>query len=445
MDILPPFLQNISKYGLANAKVLLAVSGGLDSVVLCELCKQAGLSFDIAHCNFSLRREESERDEAFVRTLEEKYGEAVFVKKFDTDTYATEKGISIQEAARNLRYEWFEELRTQHNFKATLLAHHADDNIETLLMNFFRGTGLEGLTGMPEQKGEAHCIRPMLGLRRKDIEGFAKEHGLVWVEDSSNESNKYTRNYFRNGVLPQLRKAYPQVEENLLNNINRFRQTALLHQQLVAAIKKKIMLPKGDEVHIPVLKLLRYKDTSLIYEVIKDFGFGETAVNEVLKLAEAESGKYITNGRYRIIKNRKWFIISPVTLTAGTFVIDKEDELILFGTAQLRLSRKKIEKVVVDKSENIAQLDAREIEFPLILRKWKTGDYFYPLGMRKKKKLARFFIDQKLSKTDKEKVWVVESHKRIVWIVGLRIDDRFKLTPTTKEVLLLTLQHQTGA
>jgi tRNA(Ile)-lysidine synthase len=261
----------------------------------------------------------------------------------------------------------------------------------------------------------------------------------VWVEDSSNASNKYTRNFFRNELIPQLQKVFPQVEENLLNNMQRLQQTNALYKELVEGLKKKICKVKGEEVHIPVLKLLQYKNTSLIFEIIRDFGFGEKYVEEVLKLANAPSGKYIASEQYRMIRHRAWFILAPKTVTAQTLVIDKGEEAVLFDQYQLFLKTIPIEKFSLNKSPHIAQLDAKEIEFPLVLRKWKKGDYFYPLGMRKKKKLARFFIDQKLSKTEKEKVWVLQSHKRIVWIVGHRIDDRFKVTEATKEVLQLSL------
>ena len=417
----------------------MAVSGGIDSAVLCELSRQAGIKFAIAHCNFGLRGEESERDEAFVQTLGEKYGVDVYVAKFDTTAFAEENKLSIQEAARKLRYDWFEDLRKEKEFDYTLLAHHADDNIETLLMNFFRGSGLEGLTGMPEDKAGFQCFRPILEIRRADIETFAKSNNLQWVEDSSNASNKYTRNFFRNSLLPQLKTVFPKVEENLLGNIDRLQQTATIYKVLMKDLKKKVCEVRGEEVHIPVLKLMKYKDTSLIYEIIKDFGFGEKTVEEVIKLADADSGKYIANDQYRIIRHRAWFIIAPLTASAQTLVVDKEADLIQFVNQQLRIKRLSKEKFSLEKQPSVAQLDAKELQFPLVLRKWKVGDYFYPLGMRKKKKLARFFIDQKLSKTEKEKVWVVESHKRIVWIVGHRIDDRFKITDATKEVVQLSL------
>ncbi|HEV7332864.1 MAG TPA: tRNA lysidine(34) synthetase TilS [Flavisolibacter sp.] len=440
MNCLQRFQDSLYKYNLSDHhQVLLAVSGGVDSVVLCALSKEAGLSFAIAHCNFGLRGAESERDEAFVKSLGETYGVEVFVKKFDTAAIAQEQCISIQEAARALRYDWFEVVRKEHGFACTLLAHHANDNLETVLMNFFRGTGLEGLTGMPEENREKHCLRPMLHLKRKEILAYAAERNLQWMEDSSNASNKYTRNFFRNSLFPQLQTVFPQVEDNLLNNIRRMQETAALYNELVAGLKKKVCEVRGEELHIPVLKLMKYKNTSLIYEIIKDYGFGEQYVAEVIKLADATSGKYIANAQWRIIRHRAWFIIAPKTTLAQTLVVEKEDESTRFDHFELLLTFLKKEKFSLDKSSNIAQLDAGEVAFPLVLRRWKKGDYFYPLGMRKKKKLARFFIDQKLSQTQKEKVWVVESHKRIVWIVGHRIDDRFKVTENTRQVLQLSL------
>ncbi|RYZ47107.1 MAG: tRNA lysidine(34) synthetase TilS, partial [Chitinophagaceae bacterium] len=314
-----PLLQTFIRFfkekniSLTQHRFLLAVSGGVDSVVLCALSQRAGLNFAIAHCNFGLRGEESNRDEAFVRSLGEQYGVAVFVQQFDTAAYAGENRVSTQEAARTLRYNWFDTLRQDNGFAYTLLAHHANDNIETVLMHFFRGTGLEGLTGMPDENREKGCLRPMLHLKRSEILVYAAEHNLQWVEDSSNASSKYTRNFFRNEILPQLQTVFPQVEDNLLHNIHRMQRTAALYNEQVAALKKKVCEIKGEEVHIPVLKLLQYRHTSLLYEIIKDYGFSESYVAELLKLADAASGKYIANEAWRIIRHRAWFIIAPKT------------------------------------------------------------------------------------------------------------------------------------
>lgn len=443
-NILQSFISFFKERNLLQGKFLVAVSGGVDSVVLCELCKQAGLNFSIAHCNFQLRGEESERDEAFVKRLGEKYGVEVFVKKFDTEKYAEERKYSVQEAARELRYSWFLELKQANHFAFTLIAHHADDNIETLLMNFFRGTGLQGLTAIPQWNlSLTYILRPLIDLRRADIKAFAEANQLQWVEDSSNASSKYTRNFFRNELIPSIKKVYPNVEENLIDNIERFRQINHLYTNAVSELKQRVCEQHGNETRIPILKLMKYKHTSLLYEIIRDFGFGEKQVGELIKLAGADSGKFMENGQYQVIKNRKWFIIVPKFLAGvETVAIDKDDQEVRFNQGRLQLKTISKEKFSLQKNETIAQLDAKHIDYPLVLRKWKQGDYFYPLGMRKKKKLARFFIDQKLSKNQKENTWVLESNKKIIWVVGLRIDDRFKITDSTKDILLLTYQHK---
>ena len=427
----------------ATQPFLVAVSGGLDSAVLCHLCKGAQLSFGILHCNFGLRGAESNRDEAFVKSLGQKYGVEVQVQHFDTANYATENRLSIQEAARNLRYQWFEEERRAKGAAFVLLAHHANDNIETLLMHFFRGSGLSGLTGMPTITDHmAKCLRPLLPFSRKELERFAKENRLQWVEDSSNAIDKYTRNFFRNTLLPQLQQAYPSVEENLLQNIDRLQKTNNLYQQLVQKEKQRFVIKRGSEVKISVKRLLQYEHTSMIYELLKDFGFTEKAVPEFLKLAQADSGKFIENETYRIIRHRAWFIITPKKETSGdTFVLEKETKKLHLPDAVLEMEQMAKKDFHLKKSAHLAQLDARNMTFPLIVRRWLPGDYFYPLGMAKKKKLARFFIDQKLSIAEKEKIWVVESAKKIIWIAGHRIDDRFKVEPFTKEVLQLSIHN----
>lgn len=437
--MLGSFQNFIRNSAPAQKKIAVAVSGGIDSVVLCELCAQAGLSFLLLHCNFGLRGEESLRDENFVRSLGEKYKVDVVVKDFDTKKYASEKKLSIQEAARDLRYQWFSEIHGQGEADFILLAHHANDNIETLLMNFFRGTGLEGLTGMPWIVPSAYCLRPLLQHTRKEIEEFAEKNGLRWVEDSSNQSNKYTRNFFRNEIIPAIKKVYPQVEENLLGNIERFQKINVIYQSGVDQLKKELCEYKGAEIHIPIHKLSKYKNSSLIYELIKDYGFGEKQVQEIIKLTEAGSGKFIENESYQIIHHRKKLIIAPKIIRTETAAIEKETKILRLAEADLSLRFVDAGDFSLNKSLLLAQLDAGLISFPLLVRKWKQGDYFYPLGMRKKKKLARFFIDQKLSRADKEKLYVIESDKRIVWVVGLRIDDRFKITPSTKNILELSI------
>ena len=441
MDLLQKFTEFIKKENLFQPKdkLLLAVSGGVDSVVLCELCRQAGYDFVMAHCNFKLRGQESERDEQFVRQLARKYDLEVFIERFATEEYAEQNKLSIQVAARKLRYEWFTSLITQKYLNWIITAHHANDNIETLLINFFKRTGISGLRAILPKHGK--IIRPLLFAKKEQLLHFAKENELTYIEDSSNLSDKYTRNYFRNQVIPSVQKVFPQAEENLVNSIEQFRDIEILYKQSLYVHKKNLLEQKGNETHIPVLKLLKSQPLSTVtYEIIKDFGFTSNQTDEVIKLLYSVSGKYVQSNSHRIIRNRKWLIISPAdTVISENILIEEKDIEVEFGMGSL-----KFEKVSTDNSQlttdsSVAMLDADEIKFPLLLRKWKQGDYFYPLGMQKKKKLSRFFIDQKLSLTEKESTWVLEMNKKIIWVVGRRIDDRFKITPKTKNMLKISL------
>jgi len=423
----------------ANDKLLLAVSGGIDSVVLSELCHQAGYDFAIAHCNFQLRDADSERDEAFVRGLAGKYNVPFHVVKFETKAFATARKISTQEAARELRYNWFEETRTSGGYQYILTAHHADDDIETVLMNFFRGTGIKGVRGIEPKNG--FIIRPLLFARRSELEEFLTEYKLDFVSDFTNLRDDYTRNYFRNKVIPFIEKSFPEVNENILANIARFKEVELLYRQAIQLHKKKLLEFKGKEVHIPVLKLKKAEPlTSIVYEIIREYGFSAPQTDEVIGIMDSESGKYVQSPSHRIIKNRNWLIIAPNEAVESEIIVIDEIGNWQWATGNLNLEIISASNFKHSNSNNVANVDAGEIKFPLLLRKWKQGDYFYPLGMKKKKKLSRFFIDQKLSKTDKEKVWVIEMNKKIVWVVGHRIDDRFKLTDRTKTVLRITFQ-----
>lgn len=450
-----------------HSKLLLAVSGGVDSVVLAHLFAKAGYSFTIAHCNFQLRGDESTRDEQFVKTLGATYNMPVLVKQFDTQGYAAENKISIQEAARKLRYDWFTELVNSekldtknassvichpssvicqpstvncHPSSVNLVtAHHANDNIETLLINFFRGTGISGLHGIPARQGD--IIRPLLFAKREDILAYAKQEGLSWVEDSSNASDKYTRNFIRLQMLPAAKEIFTHAEDNLLQNIERFKEAEILYKQAVDQHKKKLLQQKGNEWHIPILKLQKTTPlNTIVWEVIKDFGFNAAQTGELIKLLQAGSGSYITSVTHRIINNRGWLIIAPVTTEEPQHILVEEgDKKIMFGDGALTFDVLPAGNANITNSNLVAMLDAKHIQYPLLLRKYKQGDYFYPLGMQKKKKLNRFFIDQKLSATDKEKVWVLEMDKKIIWVVGLRIDDRFKVQSSTQQVLKITL------
>ena len=438
MELLKDFKAFVTKENLFQPKdhLLLAVSGGVDSVVLCELCHRAGYSFSIAHCNFQLRGEESVRDENFVRGLAARYGVRIHVKHFETEAYAGQHKLSIQVAARNLRYQWFRELLSQFQIQKLLTAHHANDNIETILMNFFKGTGITGLRGMLPKQGD--IVRPLLFAIKETIKQFAEENKLNWVEDSSNAQDKYTRNFIRHQLMPVITGMYPQAESNLISNIQRFREVELLYRQTIEKHLKKLVEQKGAELHIPILKLKSTNAAAtILYEILHPLNFTPKQSEEALQLTESETGKYVASSTHRIFKNRNWLIIAPNdTTVAENIIIEEGQTSVQFAVGSLNFKYEPpTSNFQPPTSNNIALLDAADIKYPLILRKWKPGDYFYPLGMRKKKKLARFFIDNKLSSTDKETTWVLEMDQKIIWIVGQRIDDRFKITPNTKSML----------
>jgi tRNA(Ile)-lysidine synthase len=418
-------------------KLLLAVSGGVDSVVLCELSRRAGFDFAIAHCNFKLRGADSDRDEQFVRDLAAKYQVDFFHTSFDTAVLAKQQKKSVETVARDLRYAWFEETRAGNGFACIVTAHHAGDNVETMLMNFFRGTGIKGLRGIQPKNGRV--VRPLLFARRIELEAFLEANELSFVSDHTNFEDDYTRNFFRNQVIPLVQKAFPQTEDNLLRNIERFAGAELLYKEAIAGYKKKLLEQKGTEVHIPVLKLQQMPAlNTLVYEITSEYGFTAHQTDEVMALLPAETGKYVASATHRIIKNRKWLIIAPVeTENAQTILVEQESGSIVYPGGTL-VFEKIGELAGIEPDSNIAQLDAALIQFPLLLRKWKTGDYFYPLGMTKKKKLNRFLGDLKLSLTQKENTWVLEMDKKIIWVVGRRIDERFKVTNKTQKICLIT-------
>lgn len=436
MSLLESFLQNAQRLRLPNAQLLLAVSGGMDSVVLAHLCKEAGFSFSIAHCNFRLRGEESERDEAFVRQLASDLSVSFFIERFDTAAVAAQEKKSIQEAARQLRYDWFAQLKKQHAFDYVLLAHHADDNLETVVMNFFRGTGLQGLTGMPEMR-ETYLVRPLLGIRKKEIEAWAQQKGLSWVEDSSNDSDKYTRNVFRKQLLPLIQNLYPQADENLLRNVSRMQSALQLYEEGYRHLHSRLVETEGNVSRVPILKLKPYLHTSFLFEWVKSFHFTEKQLPDIRRLMEAENGKFVASETHQIIRHNRWLMIAPKQTDNSIAVVEAGVKEVLFAGGSLLINQLTSAAWQLNTDSGTAHLDAKGIEFPLVLRRWKTGDYFYPLGMRKKKKLSRFFIDSKLSKHEKENTWVLESNKKIIWVVGRRIDDRFKVTEATKDILQL--------
>jgi tRNA(Ile)-lysidine synthase len=475
-----------------DTPLLLAISGGLDSVVLLHLLELGKFNYALAHVNYGLRGEESDGDEQFVHQLSVQYNRKLHVLHLNekeipsnlkkTKNEAEESAASfkdpealnfanfphekgIQETARQIRYNWFESLLDEFYPGGKILtAHHADDSVETMLFNFFRGTGLAGLKGIPQKNGR--ILRPLLNFTKNELAEYAGLHLLNYRVDSSNLTDKYTRNYFRNQVIPMISKVMPGAGQQLYKNLQRFEQSYQLYEQSVIRHKKRLMEFRGLEVHIPARKLLLTEPLeTMVFEIIRNYGFHSAQTNEVIDLCESETGKFIQSDTHRILKNRNWLIISPLenTGTTSAFTIEENDEVVSTSEADFHISvtdwkshpgiKADADKIIINSESNIpgiksspdiAQLDAKHIKFPLIIRKWKAGDYFYPLGMKKKKKVARFLIDQKLSMTQKEKIYVIESDKKILWIAGQRIDDRYKITDSTTKVLKIKMIPKTS-
>lgn len=421
--------------------LLLALSGGIDSVVLGHLLKQASVSFEVLHANFQLRGPESDRDEAFAAQCAGEWKVPFTTRRFETEGYAALHRCSIQVAARELRYNWFETIRQEKKTGGQQVviatAHQANDSVETMLMNVFRGTGVEGMHGILPRRD--HIIRPLLFATRNEILAYAKEHGIQWVDDSSNESSKYTRNFIRQEVIPAVEKVFPAAVANMLQTISNMQEAAQLYDQALQVHKKKLLQAVKNEWHIPIRLLLKTNPLrTVLFELIHPFGFTPGQLDEVLKLCQASNGAYIDAVDWRIIRNRAWLVVAPkATGMSDALVLNADDKKLVTNEFELSWQN----KIGVGNSQALpgsaseALIDAKHLHWPLLLRRWKAGDYLYPLGMGKKKKVARLLIDLKLSKTEKEKVWVLESDKKIVWVVGYRLDERFKVNPATQQVL----------
>lgn len=414
-------------------RVLLAVSGGVDSVVLAHLCKQAGLEMALAHCNFNLRGDESDADEAFVLELADALETEVFIESFETEAYAAGKKISVQMAARELRYNWFKELRETLQFDHIFTAHHANDNLETVLINFIRGTGIEGLTGIPQVN--EFVVRPLLPFSRAHIENYAREHQLQWREDSSNASTKYFRNKVRLEVIPKLLELNPQLLESFENTRRHLQQSSKLIEDYVSVIFPKVAKQEAYGYSFKV-KLLRTLSNpkAVMYELFKTFGFTEW--DDVHGLLTAQPGKIVYSKTHRLIKDREDLLLTLLPSQDDRKYTIKEDEEVVMlpmGTFHFELDEE------VEKTEaGTIFIDREKLQFPLVVRRWRQGDYFYPFGMKGKKKISKYFKDEKLSLPQKENCWLLCSGQDIVWVINYRADARFAVEDSTREILRLS-------
>ena len=410
---------------LHSKKLLVAVSGGVDSMVLLDLLRELLDELAVAHCNFQLRGQDSAQDEQLVESYCKRHQLTCHIKRFDTKLPKQ----STQMAARTLRYDWFEELCLSNNYDAILTAHHADDNIETLLMNIIRGTGIDGLTGIPDQNGK--ILRPLLPFYKSDIIDYAQTYQIPWRQDRSNQSEDYLRNAMRHHVIPELAKLHPKALENTTKTIDFTKEAALVIQQQSEQLKKQLFQIKKETIRISISSVKTLQPLSFwVHQLFHPFGFDQ---REVIKLLSAQKGKYIHSTNHTLEVGRNEFLLyksvdqkKEVEFEVYEHGIDEPVEL-LFSRDQQH-------------AQSSLTLDATAISFPMKLRKWKRGDHFYPTGMSGSKKLSKYFKDEKYTATEKAAQWLLCSENDIVWIVGKRADRRFVPTETTIDFLNINLK-----
>ena len=416
-----------------DSNLLLAISGGADSVCLFFALKELGYNVELAHCNFNLRAEESDEDEYFVKELANKYGVKFHVNSFETQKYASEQKISIQMAARDLRYKWFDELLAVNNLDFVITAHHKDDNVETFFINLIRGTGVNGLCGIKAKNKK--IIRPLLEISRQEIERYLTKNKIKYRNDSSNSEVKYLRNKIRHQLMPLLKEMNPNIEQIITNEIFVLDGVSKVFQEQMTAIKERLLVQKEGIYKLNISELIELQHLEVIlFEILKPFGFSE--VDQIIKAINSQSGKQFFADTYQLIIDREQIIISALENHQEDIEI-REIEIEIKNPLSMKFAGSI--DFSLNKNPNVAKLDFDKLSFPLKLRKWKNGDKFRPLGMRNFKKVSDFFIDEKYSILAKQKQWLLCSEDDIVWIVGNRIDDRYKIETHTKKVYIAEL------
>ncbi len=419
-----------------NEKVLLAVSGGVDSVILFHLFNESNFDFGVAHCNFQLRGKDSDEDAIFVKNLAKEMQVPFFEIAFDTSGYVEKNKVSIQVAARDLRYDWLEKVRLKNGFQYIATAHHLDDSLETVLYNFTKGCGIRGLHGILQKKEK--IIRPLLFTYKKEILDFSKKHEIPFREDASNLTDKYARNNIRHHVIPALEKINPSLQKTAAENIKRLQETEHLFNYAITLLQKEVSEPRGEQLFIHLEKLLATPAPStLLFEILHPYGFNNDQIAQMINSIGNQSGAIFHSSTHQVLLDRDFFIVKKTTQAFDDqFIISKNDTHITFPEGQLSLEIKDQFPDFSQEENHLAHFDLAKITFPLTLRKWKAGDYFQPIGMNGQgKKVKKFLTDLKLNRFEKEAVWVLESNGKICWVVGIRMDERFKIEKGTSSIL----------
>ena len=420
---------------LEDSKLLIAISGGVDSVVLAHLCSQLNLNFSLCHCNFNLRGQESDDDEAFVTSLAKSLKIPVYSTSFETEKYATKNKVSIQVAARDLRYTWFYELLDTKGYDYVLTAHNTNDNLETFIINLTRGSGLEGFTGIPPVNQKS--VRPLLAFSRDDITLFAIKNGIVWREDKSNASIKYVRNKVRHKVIPILKELNPHVLESFQNTIEYLNESQYIINDAVKNITANVVSYENDLLKISCKEIDKLSNKkAYLYQLLQGYGF--TAWNDIVDLISAQSGKQVFSKTHRLLKDRNFLIVTTINKSQsikGPILIDQKVSEI---TNPIKLTIQNTDDYTCKNNHQII-IDNDLINYPLSLKKWHHGDAMYPTGMTGSKKISQLFKDNKLSLLDKEKIWILADAKdHIIWVIGLRQDRRYLANKTSKNRLKIS-------
>ena len=430
------FLENIKKNHLFSTKdkLLVAISGGADSVALAILLNECNFPIVFAHCNFNLREDESDADEDFVRKLAKELEVECFVESFETEKFAKENKLSIQMAARELRYSWLEKIRTKTNSKYIAVAHHKDDDIETYFINLIRGSGIRGFLGMKEKKNK--IIRPILNLGRDEIESYLMFKNQEFRTDSSNTDTKYLRNNIRKHIIPIIKDVNPSFSNTFSNELEYMNDVFKVFQNVINIEMKNIILSITGDIILDKNNLLKSDNKKiLLREIIFPFGF--TQIDKILNSCNDISGKLFYSKSHKLLVDRDKIIISEIKNTEEISLEITQNSQEITSPINLRLAIS--EDLNYHKNEGKANFDFDRIKFPIQIRRWEEGDYFHPLGMKGKKKLSDFFIDQKLSRFEKDKCFIMCSDDKIMWIIGHRMDDRFKITNKTKKAYIAEL------